>query len=94
MNVYDLVLKGAYAVLPEGAEKADIGVKDGVITAIGELDEKAAGTVWRADGRYVFPGAVDCHVHFSEPGRPDWEGIHTDHGCWLREGARPILTCL
>lgn len=26
---------------------------------------------------YVFPGAVDCHVHFNEPGREEWEGIET-----------------
>ena len=28
-------------------------------------------------GAYCFPGAVDLHVHFNEPGRTDWEGFET-----------------
>ncbi len=33
----------------------------------------------------MFPGAVDCHVHFSEPGRADWEGI--SHGSQMMAAA-------
>ena len=28
-------------------------------------------------GSYVFPGVIDPHVHFNEPGRADWEGLST-----------------
>jgi allantoinase len=30
-----------------------------------------------ATGMHVFPGGVDPHVHFNEPGHTDWEGIAT-----------------
>ena len=30
-----------------------------------------------AAGAYLFPGAVDLHVHFNEPGRTHWEGFAT-----------------
>ena len=28
-------------------------------------------------GLHIFPGVIDAHVHFNEPGRADWEGIET-----------------
>ena len=28
-------------------------------------------------GLTVFPGLIDVHVHFNEPGRADWEGAAT-----------------
>ena len=30
-----------------------------------------------ARGLHVFPGLVDVHLHFNEPGRADWEGAET-----------------
>ncbi|MFN2744149.1 allantoinase [Bacillus sp. z60-18] len=75
MKKYDLLLQGAEAVCPEGVKKTDIGVKDGIIIELGELDENMAEKVFQAEGLHVFPGTVDCHVHFSEPGRANWEGI-------------------
>src|SRR5918993_324369 len=30
-----------------------------------------------ATGLTAFPGLIDSHVHFNEPGRTEWEGIST-----------------
>ena len=30
-----------------------------------------------ARGLAIFPGVIDAHVHFNEPGRTDWEGFAT-----------------
>ena len=30
-----------------------------------------------ASGLHVFPGGVDPHVHFDDPGRTEWEGVAT-----------------
>ena len=38
---------------------------------------RAAATRSTRRGLHVFPGVVDAHVHFNEPGRADWEGIAT-----------------
>ncbi|MEG7379092.1 allantoinase [Bacillus subtilis] len=74
---YDMVIKGAKAVTPSGVKKADIAVRNGIIAEIGSAIEAGGAAVVQASGQYVFPGAVDCHVHFNEPGREDWEGIET-----------------
>ncbi|KXZ24140.1 cyclic amidohydrolase [Bacillus nakamurai] len=74
---YDVIVKGAKAVRKDGAEQADIAVKDGEIAMIGPAINEKADKVVQAEGMYVFPGAIDCHVHFNEPGRDDWEGIET-----------------
>ncbi|MHA6488593.1 allantoinase [Bacillus cabrialesii] len=74
---YDMVIKGAKAVTPSGVKKADIAVRNGIIAEIGSAIEAGGAAVVQASGHYVFPGAVDCHVHFNEPGREDWEGIET-----------------
>ncbi|MEC1795715.1 allantoinase [Bacillus mojavensis] len=74
---YDLVIKGAKAVTPDGVKEADIAMKNGIIAKIGSAIEAEGAPVVEASGQYVFPGAVDCHVHFNEPGREDWEGFET-----------------
>ncbi|NOL15816.1 allantoinase [Bacillus velezensis] len=74
---YDVIVKGAKAVRKGGTERADIAVKDGKIALIEPGIDENAEQVVQADGMYVFPGAVDCHVHFNEPGREEWEGIET-----------------
>ncbi len=43
--------------------KGDIGVKDGRITAIGEVKQTAKETI-DASGKIVSPGFVDCHTHY------------------------------
>ena len=69
----DLVIRGGEAILPTGRAAADIAVTDGVVTAIGTHVEDGGATI-DARGLVIFPGLVDAHVHFNEPGRADWEG--------------------
>jgi N-acyl-D-aspartate/D-glutamate deacylase len=45
------------------ARQADIGVKDGRIVALGEIDE-AGSTEFDATGLIVAPGVVDPHTHY------------------------------
>jgi allantoinase len=40
-----------------------------------------------ARGLHVFPGLVDAHVHFNEPGRTEWEGIETGSSALAAGGA-------
>lgn len=60
---------------PEGVLRADIGVERGKIVRLAASIDEVAETTLNASGRYVFPGIIDAHVHFNEPGRTDWEGI-------------------
>ncbi len=60
---------------PRGLERADVSiVAGGIIGAVGpDLDEE--GEEVDAGGLHVFPGGIDSHVHFNEPGRTEWETI-------------------
>ncbi|MGD9722017.1 MAG: allantoinase AllB [Pirellulales bacterium] len=74
---FDCLIRGGQAVLPTGVVAADVGIADGAIAAIGpELAGTSRETI-DARGLHVFPGVVDTHVHFNEPGRSDWEGAAT-----------------
>src|SRR5262249_47938439 len=65
MSAFDLVVKGGELVDGTGTprRRADVGVRDGRVVAIGELDQSAT-TVIDADGLVVAPGIVDVHTHF------------------------------
>src|SRR3954463_12246841 len=74
---YDLIVRGARIVRPDGVEFGDVAVADGVIAAIGPEVEGDAAEELAAGGRLLLPGAVDAHVHLNDPGRADWEGFAT-----------------
>jgi allantoinase len=68
--MYDLVIRhGAIA----GADPSDIAVEQGRIAAIGP-ELPAAREEIDAQGLTIFPGLIDVHLHFNEPGRTEWEG--------------------
>jgi allantoinase len=77
MSLYDLIVRNGTLVMPASLSSADLAVADGRIVAIGQ---QLAGTSKEeivADGLHVFPGVIDAHVHFNEPGRTEWEGFAT-----------------
>ena len=63
--------------MPDGERVADILIADGRIEAIVPSGEGDARDAIDAHGLTVFPGVVDAHVHFNDPGRADWEGWET-----------------
>lgn len=69
MAAYDLILRGGTCVLPWGEEKADVGVRDGRIAALGDLRTDTAEEVVDCAGLHVLPGLIDPHVHLRDPGQ-------------------------
>lgn len=75
---YDLVIKNGIIVREEELTKADVGIKNGKIVEIDIfINQSEANHTIEADGLYLFPGVIDSHVHFNEPGRSEWEGLAT-----------------
>ena len=55
----------------------DFGISEGKIVAIAENLTGSAKLELDARDLTIFPGVIDAHVHFNEPGRTDWEGFAT-----------------
>jgi allantoinase len=74
---FDLILRNGEIIRHDGDLIADIGVADGKIVALAAGLKISASEEIDATGLHIFPGVIDAHVHFNEPGRTDWEGIET-----------------
>ena len=72
----DLVIRGGTLVTPGGVRRADLAIGDGTIS---EVSDNVPGGREEIDatGLHVFPGIIDVHLHFNEPGRTEWEGAAT-----------------
>src|SRR5947208_16198489 len=59
-----------------------VEIRDGRIHWIGPASQwkGSRATVQIVDGRArtLIPGLMDCHVHYSRPGRPDWIARFSD----------------
>lgn len=90
---YDLIIKNGLVILEDGAQKVEVGVKDGKIAAIGqELGE--AEQIVDAKNQIVSPGMVDAHVHITEPGggyRDGWEGYVTGTNAAAKGGVTSFV---
>jgi allantoinase len=77
MPNWDVLILGGDVVTPDGVHRLDIAIEAGAIAELAaELPGDARETI-DATGLHVFPGLIDPHVHFNEPGRTDWEGFAT-----------------
>lgn len=72
----DLVVRGGFVVTPEAVGLADIAIDGQHILAIGS-ELPGGDREIDARGIFVFPGVIDAHLHFNEPGRAEWEGAAT-----------------
>jgi allantoinase len=68
MSDFDLLVRGS---------EQDLGIADGKFVAVGSNLSGSAKSEIDARDLAIFPGVIDAHVHFNEPGRTDWEGFQT-----------------
>src|SRR5258705_3652513 len=77
MSNFDRIIRCGTVVTSTESRPADIGVAEGRITALGSGLQGASRETIDASGLHIFPGLIDSHVHFNEPGRTNWEGFET-----------------
>ena len=65
MPMFDTVIKGGTVANSCARFKADIGIRDGKIAALG-TDLGAARETIDARGRYVLPGGIETHCHIAQ----------------------------
>src|SRR5436305_9956442 len=68
MSDFDLLVRG---------RERDIGIAEGKFAAISPNLRGSAREEIDATTMSIFPGVMDAHVHFNQPGRTDWEGFET-----------------
>jgi allantoinase len=77
MAQYDLLLRHGTLVTAAGVSQADLAIADEQIVAIAPELAGSAREEIDASNLHIFPGVIDAHVHFNEPGRTHWEGFAT-----------------
>ncbi|HLZ21218.1 MAG TPA: amidohydrolase family protein, partial [Ktedonobacterales bacterium] len=77
MSHYDVLVRGGTVVTSEAVSLADIAIADGRIAVCAPEIEGDVAEEIDARGLHIFPGVIDTHVHFNEPGRSEWEGFAT-----------------
>ena len=87
MSLYDLIIRNGTLVTMAGLQRADLAIADERIVALGPEIAGTSREEIDARGLHVFPGMIDAHVHFNEPGRSDWEGFSTGSRALAAGGA-------
>jgi N-acyl-D-aspartate/D-glutamate deacylase len=93
MSDHDLVITGGTVVTPADMFRADIGITDGHVKAIG-FGIKGTRTL-DADGMLVMPGGVDTHCHIEQlraDGTTDEETFVTGSTSALAGGTTSVVT--
>lgn len=81
-----ILLKNATVVNADGMFESDILIKDGAISRIEQKITAPTAEVINCDGKLVFPGFIDMHCHFRDPGQTHKEDIFTGASAALAGG--------
>ena len=71
---FDIIFKNANITDEIKSYISDIGVKDGIISEIGNLNDDAE-TILNIENLELIPGVIDTQVHFREPGATHKEDL-------------------
>lgn len=71
-----LVIKGGTVVLPNGNFVLDVAINDGKIVGLTENICGEFENTINAQGKYIFPGFIDTHVHSRDASRTDVEDFN------------------
>jgi dihydroorotase (multifunctional complex type) len=90
MDRCDLAVRGGRIVTPDDVIREDLYVRDGKVTGFGSFEVSPKQMV-DARGLLIFPGMVDAHVHFMDPGDPSREDFPTGSAAAAVAGVTTVI---
>lgn len=86
-----MIIKNCEIALPGGSEliSLDIEIDQGKLVYIGE--NLKGDDIFDASGLQIFPGAIDPHVHFNEPGFTEREDFYHGTACAASGGVTTVI---
>ena len=89
----DLLIKNGLIVFPDNVRRGNLAIQNGYIVGIFEQDEEMrASEVRDITGMVVFPGLIDTHAHFWEPGPQNYrEDFRHGTQCCAAGGVTTVL---
>src|SRR3989338_8332739 len=90
----NLLIKQVHVIDPKNKRDgvSDLLIKGGFISEIKKTVQADSVPVLDGKGKYLFPGFIDLHVHFREPGFEQKETIVTGAKAALRGGFIAVVT--
>lgn len=90
--MFDTAVKNGLIITENGVLQADIGIIGGKISAVARHGKiGGAKSEIDASGKYVFPGVIDAHVHFNDPGFPEREDMRSGTSAAAAGGVTTVI---
>ena len=74
---FDLILKNGKCFIDGQLKNIDIGISQGIIKSINNIEETPDQKILDVNNLLVLPGIIETHVHFREPGSTDVENLES-----------------
>ncbi|MBX2805033.1 MAG: dihydroorotase [Hyphomicrobiales bacterium] len=88
---FDLLIRGGTIVNHDGIFKGDIAIRNGRIAGVGAIGDAPCAEIFDARGLHVFPGVIDSHVHFREPGGEAKEDLESGSRAAVMGGVTAVF---
>ncbi len=86
-----LLLRRISVIGVQGGGACDVLIVDGTIGAIGQdIPMPVGAEIVEAEGKLLFPGLIDCHVHFRQPGLEHKATMETESRAALAGGVTTV----
>jgi len=91
MNEKTLALTDAQIVTPMGIYPGTLHIAGGKIVSIEKKMERRADRVMDVEGKLVFPGFIDGHVHMMDPGHTECEEFDRGTAAAAKSGVTTVI---
>lgn len=89
--MHDTILEGGILATHMGERRGDLAIRNGKISAIGEIRDKRAMKTLNVTGLHILPGVIDTQVHFREPGNEHKEDFESGTRAALLGGVTGVF---